>query len=113
MHFWRLLAFSKFKIFRERRIARGWDGVLARFQEELSRRGAMGQLDFSSLEFIFLGNDAAWCWTLHLARAKGDIRGSFFPWCGTFSGSWRIVTIIPHSGQAVDGPGATWLGATE
>src|SRR3979409_2733143 len=52
-------------------IARGWDGVLARYKKNYPDRAAMGRLDFSSLEFHFLGNDAALVlghW--HLARAK-------------------------------------------
>src|SRR6266852_7609252 len=59
-------------------IARGWDGVLARYKKNYPDRAAMGQLDFSGLEFHFLGNDAALVlghW--HLARARGDIGGVF------------------------------------
>src|SRR6266851_1722296 len=36
-------------------VARGWDGVLARYKKNYPDRGAMGQLDFSELEFRFWG----------------------------------------------------------
>ena len=55
-------------------IARGWDGVLARYKKNYPDRATMGQLDFSNLEFRFLGTDAALVlghW--HLARAQGDV----------------------------------------
>ena len=73
-------------------IARGWDGVLARYKKNYPDRAAMGQLDFSSLEFHFLGNDAALVlghW--HLARAKGDIGGVFSLVWQRFPEGWRIV----------------------
>src|SRR5229473_3371481 len=40
-------------------VARGWDGVLARYKKNYPDRAAMGQLNFSDLEFRFLGPDAA------------------------------------------------------
>src|SRR5690349_12874693 len=40
-------------------VSRGWDGVLARYQKNYPNREAMGELDFSDLEFRFLGSDAA------------------------------------------------------
>jgi len=52
-------------------IARGWDGVLARYKKNYPDRAAMGHLDFSDLEFRFLGKDAALVlghW--HLSRAR-------------------------------------------
>ena len=55
-------------------IARGWDAVLVRYRKSYPDRAAMGQLDFSQLEFRFLGPDSALVlghW--HLARDKGDI----------------------------------------
>src|SRR5690349_6133965 len=40
-------------------VLRGWDGVLARYKRNYPDRAAMGELDFSDLEFRFLGSDAA------------------------------------------------------
>jgi len=73
-------------------IARGWDGVLARYKKNYPDRAAMGQLDFSGLEFHFLGNDAALVlghW--HLARAHGDIGGVFSLVWQRFPEGWRII----------------------
>jgi uncharacterized protein (TIGR02246 family) len=73
-------------------IARGWDGVLARYKKTYPDRAAMGQLDFSQLEFRFLGPDAALVlgqW--HLAREKGDIGGVFTLVWQRFPEGWRII----------------------
>src|SRR5713226_4243322 len=35
-------------------VARGWDGVRARYKKTYPDKAAMGQLDFSDLEFRFL-----------------------------------------------------------
>ena len=73
-------------------IARGWDGVLARYKKNYPDRAAMGQLDFSGLEFHFLGNDAALVlghW--HLGRAHGDIGGVFSLVWQRFPEGWRII----------------------
>jgi len=73
-------------------IARGWDGVLARYKKNYPDRAAMGQLDFSGLEFHFLGNDAALVlghW--HLARAHSDIGGVFSLVWQRFPEGWRII----------------------
>jgi ketosteroid isomerase-like protein len=73
-------------------IARGWDGVLARYKKNYPDRTAMGQLDFSGLEFRFLGNDAALVlghW--HLARSQGDIGGVFSLVWQRFPEGWRII----------------------
>jgi len=73
-------------------IARGWDGVLARYKKNYPDRAAMGQLDFSGLEFHFLSNDAALVlghW--HLARARGDIGGVFSLVWQRFPEGWRII----------------------
>ena len=73
-------------------IARGWDGVLARYKKNYPDRAAMGQLDFSGLEFHFLGNDAALVlghW--HLARARGDIGGVFSLVWQRLPEGWRII----------------------
>src|ERR1700720_1468789 len=73
-------------------IARGWDGVLARYKKNYPDRAAMGQLDFSALEFRLLGKDAALVlghW--HLARAQGDIGGVFSLVWQRFPEGWRII----------------------
>jgi len=74
-------------------VARGWDGVRARYAKNYPDRAAMGHLDFSDLEFRFLGRDAALVlgrW--HLAREKdGDIGGVFSLVWQKFPEGWRIV----------------------
>ncbi|HXN53185.1 MAG TPA: nuclear transport factor 2 family protein [Candidatus Acidoferrum sp.] len=73
-------------------ITRGWDGVLARYKNNYPDRATMGQLDFSGLEFRFLGTDAALVlgrW--HLARAQGDIGGVFSLVWQRFPEGWRIT----------------------
>jgi ketosteroid isomerase-like protein len=83
-------------------IARGWDGVLARYRKNYPDRAAMGQLDFSNLEFHFLGKDAALVlghW--HLSRAQGDIGGVFSLVWQRFPEGWRIIhdhtSAVPES----------------
>jgi len=73
-------------------IARGWEGVLARYKEHYPNREAMGQLEFSGLETRFLGQDAALVlghW--HLARQKGDVGGVFSLVFERFPEGWRII----------------------
>jgi uncharacterized protein (TIGR02246 family) len=73
-------------------IARGWDGVLERYKKNYPDRAAMGQLDFSGLEFRFLGKDAALVlghW--HLVREKGDVGGVFSLVWQRFPEGWRII----------------------
>jgi len=73
-------------------IARGWDGVLARYRKSYPDRDSMGQLEFSELEFRFLGADAALVlghW--HLTRSKGDVGGVFSLVWQRFPEGWRIV----------------------
>ena len=73
-------------------IARGWDGVLARYKKNYPDQAAMGQLDFSQLEFRFLGPDAALVlghW--HLKREKGDIGGVFSLVLERFPEGWKII----------------------
>ena len=73
-------------------IARGWDGVLARYKKNYPDRAAMGQLDFSGLEFHFLGRDAALVLGhFHLARQQGDIGGVFSLVWQRFPEGWRII----------------------
>jgi uncharacterized protein (TIGR02246 family) len=73
-------------------IARGWDGVLARYRKAYPDPDTMGQLEFSGLEFRFLGPDAALVlghW--HLARAKGDVGGVFSLVWQRFPEGWRVI----------------------
>lgn len=73
-------------------ISRGWDAVLARYRKNYPDRAAMGTLDFSGLEYRFLGPDAALLlgrW--HLKRESGDIGGVFSLVLQRFPEGWRIV----------------------
>ena len=73
-------------------VSRGWDGVLARYKKSYPSHAAMGQLDFSDLEFRFLGPDAALVlgqW--HLKRESGDIGGVFTLVWQKFPDGWKIV----------------------
>jgi uncharacterized protein (TIGR02246 family) len=74
-------------------VARGWDGVLARYKKNYPNLAAMGQLEFSDLEFRFLGRDAALVlggW--HLTREKeGNIGGVFSLVWQKFPEGWRII----------------------
>jgi uncharacterized protein (TIGR02246 family) len=73
-------------------VSRGWDGVLARYKKNYPDPATMGHLDFSELEFRFLGPDAALVlgrW--HLKRDKGDIGGVFSLVWQRFPEGWKIV----------------------
>jgi ketosteroid isomerase-like protein len=73
-------------------IARGWDAVLTRYKKNYPDQAAMGHLEFSELEFRFLGKDAALVlghW--HLARAKGDVGGVFSLVWQRFPEGWKII----------------------
>jgi beta-aspartyl-peptidase (threonine type) len=73
-------------------VARGWDGVLARYKKNYPDRATMGQLDFSELEFRFLGPDAALVlgrW--HLKREKDDVGGVFTLVWQRFPDGWKII----------------------
>jgi ketosteroid isomerase-like protein len=73
-------------------ISRGWDEVLARYKKNYPDRAAMGQLDFSGLEFRFLGADNALVlgrW--HLKREKDEIGGVFSLVWQRFPEGWRII----------------------
>jgi L-asparaginase / beta-aspartyl-peptidase len=73
-------------------LIRGWDAVLARYKKTYVDHESMGQLNFSQLEFRFLGKDAALVlghW--HLTRAKGDIGGVFSLVWQRFPEGWRII----------------------
>jgi uncharacterized protein (TIGR02246 family) len=77
-------------------VARGWDGVMARYKKNYPDRAAMGQLDFSELEFRFLGPDAALVlgkW--HLKRGQDDVTadagGVFSLVWQRFPDGWKII----------------------
>ncbi len=73
-------------------VARGWDGVLTRYKKNYPDRAAMGQLDFSDLEFRFLGPDAALVlgrW--HLKRERDDLGGVFTLVWQRFPEGWKII----------------------
>jgi L-asparaginase / beta-aspartyl-peptidase len=73
-------------------VSRGWDGVMARYKKNYPDRATMGHLDFSELEFRFLGPDAALVlghW--HLKRDKGDIGGVFSLVWQRFPDGWKII----------------------
>jgi ketosteroid isomerase-like protein len=71
---------------------RGWNEVLARYQRQYPDAAAMGHLEFSDLEFRFLGPDAALVlgqW--HLAREKDERGGVFTLVWRRFPEGWRII----------------------
>jgi uncharacterized protein (TIGR02246 family) len=73
-------------------LSRGWDGVLARYKKNYPDRAAMGQLDFSDLEFRFLGPDCALVlgrW--HLKRETDEIGGVFSLVWQRFPDGWKII----------------------
>jgi ketosteroid isomerase-like protein len=73
-------------------ITRGWEGVRERYKKRYVDRTAMGQLEFSELEFHFLGPDAALVlghW--HLKREIGDIVGVFTLVWQRFPEGWKII----------------------
>lgn len=73
-------------------VARGWDGVLARYKKNYPDKAAMGQLDFSELEFRFLGPDCALVlgrW--HLKRETDDLGGVFSLVWQRFPDGWKII----------------------
>ena len=73
-------------------VARGWDAVLARYKKSYPDRAAMGQLNFSDLEFRFLGQDAALVmgkWHLH--REKDELGGVFTLVWQRFPEGWKII----------------------
>lgn len=74
-------------------IARGIAGVRERYQRNYPDRASMGELTFSSLEFRFIGPQAALVlgrW--HLKReSKGDVGGVFSLVWQRFQDGWKIV----------------------
>lgn len=77
-------------------VSRGWDGVLARYRKNYPDRAAMGHLDFSNLEFRFLGPDAAlvlghWHLQRDPVKGGGDIGGVFSLVWQRFPDGWKII----------------------
>lgn len=73
-------------------VQRGYDQVLEHYQQSYPDRAAMGLLEFSDLEFHFLGKDAALVlghW--HLKRDKDDPGGVFSLVWQRFPEGWKIV----------------------
>lgn len=77
-------------------VARGWDGVLARYKRNYPDKAAMGHLDFSELEFRLLGPDAALVlgkW--HLKRQEdyvtAETGGVFSLVWQRFPEGWKII----------------------
>ncbi len=73
-------------------VSRGWENVLARYKKNYPDRATMGTLDFSALEFRFLGPDAALVlgrW--HLKREKDEVGGVFSLVWQRFPEGWRII----------------------
>jgi len=73
-------------------ITRGFDGVRERYKTKYANRAQMGTLEFSDLEFHFLGPDAALVlghW--HLKRDSGDLGGVFSLVWQRFPQGWKIV----------------------
>jgi ketosteroid isomerase-like protein len=71
---------------------RGWEPVLARYQQSYPGKAAMGHLDFSDLEIRPLGADAALVlgrW--HLSKDSGEKGGIFTLVLQHFPEGWRIV----------------------
>jgi ketosteroid isomerase-like protein len=73
-------------------ITRGWDQVLSRYQKNYPNAAAMGKLQFSDLEFRFLGeNSALVLGNWQLAREKDEIGGVFTLVWQKFPEGWRII----------------------
>jgi uncharacterized protein (TIGR02246 family) len=73
-------------------VTRGWEAVLSRYKKNYPDRAAMGQLEFSDLEFRFLGPDGALVlgrW--HLKREKDDVGGVFTLVWQRLPEGWRII----------------------
>lgn len=72
--------------------SRGFNAVRERYHRNYPDRQTMGKLDFSTLEFHFLGKDGALVlgrW--HLTREKGDVGGVFSLVFERFPEGWRII----------------------
>jgi beta-aspartyl-peptidase (threonine type) len=75
-------------------VQRGFDAVRARYKKVYPDRSTMGQLDFSDLDFHFIGNDGALVlghWHLTRDKDKGNIGGVFSLVWQRFPEGWRII----------------------
>jgi len=73
-------------------VSRGFEAVRERYHRNYPDRQTMGKLDFSGLEFHFLGKDGALVlgrW--HLTREKGDVGGVFSLVFQRFPEGWKII----------------------
>jgi len=73
-------------------VSRGFEAVRERYHRNYPDRQTMGKLDFSGLEFHFLGKDGALIlgrW--HLTREKGDVGGVFSLVFQRFPEGWKII----------------------
>src|SRR5579859_3273931 len=73
-------------------VSRGFNAVRERYHRNYPDRQTMGKLDFSGLEFHFLGKEGALVlgrW--HLTREKGDVGGVFSLVFQRFPEGWRII----------------------
>lgn len=73
-------------------VARGFNAVRERYRRNYPDRQTMGKLEFSGLEFHFLGKDGALVlgrW--HLTREKGDVGGVFSLVFQRFPEGWKII----------------------
>src|SRR5215470_18268746 len=73
-------------------VSRGFEAVRERYHRNYPDRQTMGRLDFSGLEFHFLGKDGALVlgrW--HLTREKGDVGGVFSLVFQRFPEGWKII----------------------
>jgi uncharacterized protein (TIGR02246 family) len=75
-------------------VQRGFEAVRERYKKVYPDKSTMGQLDFSDLEFHFIGNDGALVlghWHLTRDKDKGDIGGVFSLVWQRFPEGWRII----------------------
>jgi beta-aspartyl-peptidase (threonine type) len=72
-------------------VSRGWDSVLARYKKNYPDRAAMGALDFSNLEFRFLGPDAALVLGRWHLKRENEVGGVFSLVWQRFPDGWKII----------------------
>ena len=77
-------------------IARGWDAVRARYKKNYADREAMGQLEFSALEFRFLGPMRLSFWATGIWRVPRETLAACSRWSGSvFRRAGASFTITP------------------